>query len=107
LPGSKSTTSGRILVRRKWSGQLVPSAAKGAMPFAFTNSSTASWSSKCPTIRTSFDTMPRIAGISAAATSRRSAGGSAWCSAPPNAGTSAVRRSSQSIARLITSIVVS
>ena len=31
LAGSKAMTSGRILVRRKWSGQEVPSAASGAM----------------------------------------------------------------------------
>ena len=62
---------------------------------------------KCPTIRTSPDTIPRIAGISRAATARRSAVGNAPCRAPPNAGTPAVRPSSQAIARLMTSSVVS
>ena len=73
-------------MRRKWSGQHVPSAASASMSFAPTNSSTAGWSSKCPTMRTSPDTMPRIAGISRAATARRSAAGSAARRAPPNAG---------------------
>ena len=77
------------------------------MPFALTNASTASWSSKCPTMRVSPDTMPRIAGISAAATLRRSSGGSDPCAGPPNAATSRVRSSSHPIARLITSSVVS
>ena len=54
----------------------------------------------------SFETMPRIAGISAAAIRRRSAGSNAVCRAPPKAGLPAVRSSSQSMARLMISIVV-
>ena len=72
-----------------------------------TNSSTAGWSSKWPTMRTSVETRPRIAGISRAATARRSSAGSAARTAPPKAGTPAVRVSSQAIARLMTSSVVS
>ena len=75
LAGSKSTTSGRILVRRKWSGQLVPSAASFSRSFEPTNSSTAGWSSKWPTLRSPAEIMPRIAGISRAAMARRSAAG--------------------------------
>ncbi len=94
-------------MRRKWSGQLVPSAASGGMSCAPTNSSTASLSSKCPTMRTSFDTMPRMAGISRAATRRRSSGASAAWRGPPKAGLPAVRASSQAMARLMISSVVS
>ena len=58
-------------------------------------------------MRTSFDTMPRIAGISLAATARRSSGGSGANRSPPNAGFPAVRSASQPIARLMISSVVS
>ena len=66
-----------------------------------TNSSTASESSKWPTLRRSAPIAPRISGIRAAATRRRSSGPSVAVRAPPNAGTSALLSSSHEIARLM------
>jgi hypothetical protein len=40
IPGVKGTTSGRTFVRRKWSGQVVPSALSSAQRALPTNSST-------------------------------------------------------------------
>ena len=77
------------------------------MPFALTNSSTAAPSSKWPTMRASREIMPRMRGISAAATRRRSPGASGGRASPPKAGVPAVFFSSQSMARLMISTVVS
>ena len=74
------------LVRRKWSGQLVPSAASRGCSALARKSSTTSESVKWPTMGLSCEAMDRTVGISAAARARRSADGSAsWPgSAGPN-----------------------
>ncbi len=77
---------GLTLVRRKWSGQLVPSAASfGALALP-RKSSTTSESVKCPTMGRSCDAMPRMVAAIAAALARRSATGSAafFATALPN-----------------------
>ena len=63
----RSTTSGRTLVRRKWSGQDVPSAASRGCSVEARKSRTTSASVKCPTCGLSVDASPRITGASAAA----------------------------------------
>ena len=93
-PGDESSTgrgrpAGRrpaaaTLVRRKWSGQDVPSAASRGCSLAARKSRTTSASVKCPTCGLSVRASPRITGASAAALIRRSAAGSA--SKPGSAG---------------------
>ena len=72
----RSSTSGLTLVRRKWSGQLVPSAASRGCSAEARKSSTTSASVKWPTIGLSCEARPRIVGARAAALARRSASGS-------------------------------
>ena len=92
--GSKSSTSGRILVRRKWSGQEVPSAASGAHVVGADELQhrRAGRRNGRPCGRPA-EIMPRIAGISRAAIApplaRRRAPRAA---APPKAGLPAVSR---------------
>src|SRR6185437_5948619 len=74
-PAGRSSSIGLILVRKKWSGQLVPRAASlGAFADA-KKSSTTSESVKWPTIGWSCEASPRIVGASAAALARRVADG--------------------------------
>ena len=58
---SKGTTSGRILVRRKWSGQEVPARASSSRRFEHTSSSTSGESSKCAIFRSALAISARIA----------------------------------------------
>ena len=83
--GSQSTNSGLILVRRKWSGQDVPSAASRGASWLFTKRSIFSSSCTVPTKRLLAETWPRSHGrISArisCAVARRRAAAYFW---PPN-----------------------
>ena len=68
---------GFTFVRRKWSGQLVPSEAS-CFSFADSqNSKTSTLSVKWPTIGLSVDAIPRNSGASSAARARRFAFGKA------------------------------
>ena len=69
--------AGRTLVRRKWSGQDVPSAASRGCSAAARKSRTTAESVKWPTCGRSVEARPRTTGSRAAARSRRSASGSA------------------------------
>ena len=75
---------GLTLVRRKWSGHEVPSAASRGCSAEARKSRTTSESVKWPTIGLSVDASPRMVGAIAAALVRRSASGSA--AYPGNAG---------------------
>ncbi len=85
VDGGRSSTIGRTLVRRKWSGQDVPSAASSWSRSDARKSSTTSASVKWPTWRRSVDTRPRMSGAKAAARARRSSTGRGWFAgtAPP------------------------
>ena len=76
VPG-RSSTIGLTLVRRKWSGQLVPSSASRGCSAEARKSSTSSESVKWPTIGRSFEAIARTVGAIAAALARRSSAGSA------------------------------
>jgi len=76
--GGRSSTSGRTLVRRKWSGQEVPSAASTWCLVLATKSSTAGRSVKCPACGWSVEASPLVTGASSAARARRWASGSGW-----------------------------
>ena len=83
----RSSTIGLTLVRRKWSGQLVPSAAsRGCSALAEEFEHDDRSSVKCPTWALSVEASPRMKGASAAALARRSCSGSAAypASAGPN-----------------------
>ncbi|CAO0832074.1 hypothetical protein SMICM17S_11504 [Streptomyces microflavus] len=75
--GGRSSSSGLTFVRRKWSGQDVPSAASLGCSVRARKSRTAGESSKCPTWGRSWEARARMWGARAAARSRRSASGSA------------------------------
>ena len=70
--GGRSSTIGRTLVRRKWSGQDVPSAASRGCSARPRKSRTTSLSVKCPTCGRSVEASPRISGSRAAARACRS-----------------------------------
>ena len=72
----RSNTSGRTLVRRKWSGHDVPRADSRGNASRAQKSSTTALSVKCPTCGRSVDANPRTSGASAAARARRSPSGS-------------------------------
>ncbi|MNT61821.1 hypothetical protein D3C72_1994900 [compost metagenome] len=94
------------MVRRKWSGHEVPSAASGSRSALQTNSSTLALSSKWPSLYSSWLILPRSTGIKRCARAARSCAGKGADLAPPNAGC-VVLAASQSSARLMMAKVVS
>ena len=82
-------------------GSWCRAAASGSSSFEPTNSSTAGWSSKWPTLRSPVPIMPRIAGISRAAMARRSAAGSVLRHLAAEGRLALVSLSNHSMARLM------
>ena len=70
-PGGRSSSRGFTLVRRKWSGHDVPSAASRGADSWQRKSSTTGASEKHPTIGRSVEARPRTTGASRAASARR------------------------------------
>ena len=74
--GSKGTKRGLTLVRRKWSGQVVPRSASSAQRARPTKSSTSAVSTWCMTFVTWAERRPRRTGATSTSRARRSSSGS-------------------------------